>query len=166
MINVFDLAVLLAYMFGRFPSLSLDPGVVSTGIQGRSGVHKRCGTGETYYDYASAFAVDNCVTTIPSPPSSPLLGDDGGAVRQRRLHNGDEGARQPAAPRRRLDVRTETFAETVSGKWYRISLKQAYGTLDLQLKSVRWPRTQEHRLELDNAPYPKTGEAPFLTEKQ
>eukprot|EP00965_Chrysotila_dentata_P036556 1216509-Pleurochrysis_carterae.AAC.1 len=44
MINVFDLIVLLAYMFGRFPSLPADPSIVSTGLQGRSDVHKRCGT--------------------------------------------------------------------------------------------------------------------------
>eukprot|EP00965_Chrysotila_dentata_P092795 3064269-Pleurochrysis_carterae.AAC.1 len=77
-------------MFGRFPSLPADPTIVNTGLQGRSDVHKRCGTGETYYEYGAAFAADNCVGTVESQTS--------GGERRRLKRNDDR--RQT---KRRLD---------------------------------------------------------------
>eukprot|EP00965_Chrysotila_dentata_P103125 3404580-Pleurochrysis_carterae.AAC.1 len=49
MLNVFDLSLVLAYIFGQFPTLATDPSMVTTGIQGRTDVHMRCGTNESSY---------------------------------------------------------------------------------------------------------------------
>ena len=63
-IDVFDMATLLSYIFGdwRYGDLSPDPHTVLT-TQGRRAAASLCGQGLTRQDYANQYAVDTCVHT-------------------------------------------------------------------------------------------------------
>eukprot|EP00965_Chrysotila_dentata_P263487 6214838-Pleurochrysis_carterae.AAC.1 len=163
MINVFDLSLVLAYIFGRFPSLSSDPSMVTTGLQGRSDVHTRCDTNESAYDYAAAYAIDNCIVALPVNEEQARSGENdqstGRRRKQRQLQEPRDMAILP-----KLEVDVDTFAETPHGNWYRISIHKPYPAIDMKLTRIAWPIGQEREVELSNHPYPRDRRAPFLTE--
>eukprot|EP00965_Chrysotila_dentata_P030719 1023089-Pleurochrysis_carterae.AAC.1 len=165
MMNVFDMALVLAYIFGRFPTLASDPSMVTTGLQGRTDVDMRCNTNERAYEYAAAFAIDNCIVTVP-----PTWGDGeanitetsnstGRRRKQRQLQEPSDNATLE-----KLEVDVDTFAETSQGTWYRISIQKPYAAIDMKITRIAWPIGHARELELSNLPYPKNRRAPFVSE--
>jgi len=153
MLNVFDLALLLKYMVGGFEDLlPQDPTAVTTGLQGRTDLHKSCGGGMTLWEYKAEYEgnppYSNCWPDEPEPA--------GGS--RRRLVERSPGPRPSP-----LVVHTRLWlAVPGKGAWYQLTLGEVHKSAELQIKSILWPDHKPRQARLLDDVYPWDGLEPTV----
>jgi len=162
-LNVYDLALLLKYMVGGFEDqLPQDPSAITTGVQGRTDLHRRCDDGLSLWDHKAAYEAN--------PPYSNcwLNGEEDLAAGGLRVG----GARRlvERMPVSSLEspmvVHTRLWlAVEGKGAWYQVTLRDVHKSAELQIQNIRWPDRGPREAELQDDVYPWDGVEPASPEE-
>ncbi len=119
-IDVFDIATLLSYLFSdwQYRWLSPNPVDVPT-VSGRGGVVDRCGNGQSRYDYLEEYSRDVCVSSLPLP-----------SRRSRRLASSATTRSEMPFPRPRLGLQARDDTIVTDGPVYMMFLKFSCSRVD------------------------------------